>query len=156
MQWSFSLGAAAVAVVVLAAAAGSWWGRATAAADQAHRALSGFWTAPADFCMEAGVAGMQFLVGAPRRDGTRLAHLAALNAGGQPVADTFAVLTCGRARRDGEWVRIPARVSAEKQSLFPAKVDLLVDPGRGRLRVHGQQKVWAVLERDAAASQALG
>lgn len=162
--------AKALAALILLLAA-VWWlwqgGASHAVSDVAAAAMTGCWHAPPDFCLDSGLAAMQLMLSAPRKDGTRLAHLAAIKEDGTPVADSFAVvsvagetgwrswLSAAKGAVEKDWVRLPARFKSEGRSLFPAAVDFLVNPRTGQMRVHGKKKVWAKLEKDTAASQAL-
>ena len=101
---------------------------------------------------------MKFLVSAPRPDGSRLAYLTAASGDGTPIAEDFAVVReFGAAAERGGWVRVGAALQGEGKPfpLFPKRVDLLIHPARGWLRIHGDKKLWAEFARDAAASRAI-
>jgi hypothetical protein len=162
-----------IVLLIVVCLAVVWWirqsGAESAQAGFANDVITGYWSAPADFCLKAKLTSMHLMVSAVRRDNTRLTHLAATGESGKPIADDFGVLristesgwrrwlpTSWNAQNEKDWVRFSAQYKSENaQSLFPAELDLLVNPRTGQMRLHGKKKVWAVLDRETAASQVL-
>lgn len=161
-----------VVIILVALVAIFWWSRTAAAGaleSQAQSALEGFWAAPAAFCSEAGLSAMTVVMSAARANGTRLGYISAHRSDGAPIDGQFFVsrpraglaVTVRRALGlDGAkqgWTRMRCKLepSDADQFLFPQNVELVVNPARGRMRVHAKKKVWADMVKDAAASMAM-
>jgi hypothetical protein len=148
-----------------------WWvysSGAEAAQKQIAKAqLAGYWTGDPGFMVTAGLNSMKILISPKRNDGSRLAHLSATNSKNETIADVFAIVNIASetgwrrwlpltdGKKEKNWVRFPATFAAENNTLFPRQIDFLVDPTGGRLRIHGNKKVLAILDRDTASSAVL-
>jgi hypothetical protein len=146
-------------------------GEETAQMKIASDVLSGSWHATAEFLLASKLAAMRIMISAPRGNGSRLMHLSATNDKGEVIADTYAILKVSSEaswrrwlpsgmrgdKLEKTWIRMPAAYEAEEKTngLFPKKFDLLLNPRTAQLRIHAQKKIWAVADRDTAASQLL-
>jgi hypothetical protein len=162
-----------ITLLIVVALTVLWWARCDGAASMqtktARDIITGRWVAPADFCLKAHLSSMELLLSAPRKDGSRLAHLKAVKDDGTAIADDYAVLrvtaesswrrwlpTTWSTKNEGAWTRFATEYKSENaQSLFPKQLDLLANPSAGQLRFHGKKKILAVFDRDTAASQLL-
>jgi len=147
---------AAVFLVVLGLVALAWlYWRPSARASMAETTITGFWEAPAHFCQRADLAGMQIIIGAPRKDASRAAFISAKRADGFIIeSDVVIFRPSGRAteqrRGSASWVVRPIRVQGSR--ILPARMQLCISPERGQMQLEHKGKVYADLFRNAEAS----
>lgn len=141
-----------VLVVLVVLALGFFAGRVQCDRSNAVDALSGFWTAPANFCEKAGLASMTMMIDKPKK-GKNLGYLSITRDDGAVVCNQPVEISTRTSWMKGKHNAVLGEFEIEHQKnpAWPSKVKFAYQP-RGRLQIYDKDTTLAMFYRDGEAS----
>lgn len=140
-----------VLVVVVVFVLGVLAGGVRCDRDNALEAISGFWTAPSNFCEKAGLASMTMMIDQPKK-GKRLGYLSITRDDGAVVCNQPIEISTNASWMKGKHNAVTGsfEIKHQKNPAWPEKAKFAY--ARGRLQIYDKDTTFAVLHRDGEAS----